>query len=214
MTTSYRKLAEPLETMTSGCGLLLILGLVFGIVAAIMGWGSFGGFGRAVVCATNEMSRVSGFSTRQPGIGARPGAYLSLTVPITACTSHPSFGQRLLLTLTRLPTQLVWAGILLLLWRMLRVVGRRGPFSPQVAAAMRVLGWFVLAGTLVATVIQGLAADQLLNTMLVHDRGLGDALSRPLSALPVAALAGVGLLILARFIRLGVSMDEEIKGTV
>jgi hypothetical protein len=214
MTTHDRRITEPLESIVSGFGLLLILALLLGIGFAVFGAGSIGGFGRTIICATNHMTQVGGFPVTHLGIAAKPGAVLNLSAPLTACTAHPSFGQRVLYSLTTLPSRLVWLGVLVLLWRMLRIVSRRGPFTPAVASAMRLLGWFVLGGTLLASVIQGLADGALLNSLLVQGQGLGDPVSQLEGALPVALLAGVSLIILARFIRLGVSMDEEIQGTV
>jgi uncharacterized membrane protein YraQ (UPF0718 family) len=80
---------------------------------------------------------------------------------------------------------------------------------------MRRLGWLIIAGSVVAALIQGFALDELLNTMLVPRASFYNLIFAPLYALlPVPALAGAALLTFARFVRLGADMDDEIQGTV
>lgn len=215
MKTGNRRLTEPLATATMVFGLLLAASLAVAVVATIFGSGSIGGFGHADVCATNSRELIGGFPEQHLGIATRPGATLNLNAPIEACTSRPSIGQSILYTLTSLPSLLAWAGVLLLLWRLIAIAERSGPFTPQVAAALRLLGWFILGATTLATAIQGFATDELLNTLLVQHSSLGDTLSAPIHALlPTPALAAAGLLTFARIIRLGTAMDDEIRGTV
>lgn len=215
--TSRRKLTEPLETLTAVFGTLLIAFLAIGAVSAVFGTGSVGGFGKAAaVCATEPVSSVSSspFSHLQ-AFATRPGSSLNLNTPVEACATHPALGQRLLFTLTELPATLVWGGVLLLIWWMLRAARCSGPFTLEVATVMRLLGWFIIVGAIAAAAVQGFALDQLLNTMLVQQNDFGDAIFFPVHALvPVPALAGVALLTFARIIRAGAAMDEEIKGTV
>lgn len=114
-----------------------------------------------------------------------------------------------------LPSALVWAAVLFLLWRLMRAARRTGPFTVGVAAAMRRLGWLIIAGTAVAAAVQGFATDQLLNTMLTPSNTYGDAITDPIRALlPVPVLAGAALLTFARIIQRGAEMDAEIKATV
>ena len=215
--TSRRKLTEPLETVTAVFGTLLIVALVIGALLAVFGSGSLGGFGKAAtVCATQPGISISSTPGAQvQAFATRPGSSLNLITPLQACATHPGLGQRVLFTLTEMPTILVWGGVLLLIWLILRAARRSGPFTPEVAAAMRLLGWFIIVGAVAAAAVQGFALDRLLNTMLVQRSDYGDAITFPVHALvPVPALAGVALLSFARIIRAGAAMDEEIKGTV
>ena len=61
--------------------------------------------------------------------------------------------------------------------------------------------------------MQGFAADALLNSLFRAQNDFGDSIPLHVS-LAAQALAAVVLLTFARFIRVGVAMDEEIKGTV
>lgn len=134
---------------------------------------------------------------------------------LQACASHPGTGQRILYTLTDLPGLLVWACVLFLLWRVLVAARRDGPFTVQVATAIRRLGWVIIVGNLAVGAVQGFALDQLLNTMLTVRDEYGDAITGTLHALfPVPVLVGAALLTFARIFRLGAQMDDDLQGTV
>jgi hypothetical protein len=110
----------------------------------------------------------------------------------------------------------LWSGILLLLWRLLVIARRGGPFTVQVAAAMRMLGWYIIAGSVLAAAIEQLATVLLLDSMVApRPEGIGSIAVAALRALvPVPALAGAALLTFARIVRLGAAMDDELQGTV
>lgn len=209
-----RRATEPLATMTLTLVGLLAALLLLGVVATILGHGSVGGFGDAQVCATNSRTVVSSGSPPFLAHTVRPGAYLNLNSPVQVCADRPGVSQRVLDTLTQLPSTLVWVIALLLLWRLMRVAGRRGPLALEVAAAMRFLGWFVLIGSVTAILLQGLANQLLLNTMAAHESDLVGIIDALLHGLPIPLLVGAGLLTFARIIRLGAALDEEIKGTI
>jgi hypothetical protein len=216
MTTERRKLTEPLGSVTAIFGGLLLALTVIGVILALAGSGSLWGFGHATICATQPGTYGSGdWTTAHMGVTARPGASLAVNGALQACAAHPGTGQRALYTLTSLPGWLVWGCVLFLLWRVISAARRTGPFTARTAAAMRRLGWLIIAGSVVAALIQGFALDELLNTMLVPRTSFSNLIIPPLQALlPVPALAGAALLTFARFIRLGADMDDEIKGTV
>ncbi len=190
--------------------------LAAGAVLSIAGSGSFGGFGNATVCATQPDIGYGGADwTSQQGIAVRPGTSVSINGTLQACALRPGTGQRLLYTLMSLPGLLVWVSVLLLLWLVIRQADRTGPFTRQVAVAMRRLGWLVIIGSAAAAAVRGFALDKLLNTMLVTQDHFGDTLSEPFHALlPVPVLAGAALLTFARIIRLGTDMDADLRGTV
>jgi hypothetical protein len=218
MTTGNRKLTEPLETTAAVFGSLFAAVLILGAVATLVGTGTLGGLGHALVCATDP--NVGGDSGASPFTGvyaARPGAALQLpNAPLSACAIHPGFGQHLLYSLTTIPQVLLWGGILLLLWRLLMIARRGGPFTVRVAAAMRMLGWYIVAGSVLAAAIEQLATVLLLGSLVTpQPEGIGSVAVAALRALvPVPALAGAALLTFARIVRLGAAMDDEIQGTV
>ena len=216
MTTERRKLTEPLESVTVIFGGLLLAFTVIGVILALAGSGSLWGFGHAPICATQPGTYGSSdWTTAHLGVTGRPGASIAVNGALQACAAHPGTGQRALYTLMGLPGWLVWGCVLFLLWRVISAARRTGPFTARTAAAMRRLGWLIIAGSVVAALIQGFALDELLNTMLIPRTSFDNLIISPLQALlPVPALAGAALLTFARFIRLGADMDDEIKGTV
>lgn len=103
-------------------------------------------------------------------VSTAPAAVTSSSRPpktLQACAFHPGISERILYTLTSLPGALVWGSVLFLLWLVIGEARRTGPFTAQVAVAMRRLGWLIIAGSAAAAAVQGFAQDQLLNTMLV-----------------------------------------------
>ena len=217
MSTWRPQLTEPLGRVTTIFGGVLIAVMAVSAVAAITGLGSFGGFGAgATVCATQPGSGGgTGGAFGYPGLTVRPGVSVSIYGAPRVCALHPTISQRILYTLTDLPGILVWGAVLLLIWLVIRQARGTGPFTAAVAVTMRRLGWLIIAGSAVAAALQGFATDQLLNTMLVAHDDFGDVLTQPIHALvPVPVLAGAALLTFARIIRLGASMDDDLKGTV
>ncbi|HEY3735400.1 MAG TPA: hypothetical protein VGL63_15945 [Streptosporangiaceae bacterium] len=214
MTTERTRLTEPLRTVTTVFGGLLLLGLIAVVVFTVFGSGSLGGFGHGTICATQPNTTYGGSGwTDHLGIATRPGTSISINGTLQACADRPGIGQRVLYTLTSLPGQLVWIGVIALLWLVIGTADRAGPFTGPVAMALQRLGWFIIVGSIGAAVVQGFALDQLLNTMLRGDH-VGDPLTAAIHVLPVPVLAGVALLTFARIIRAGADMQDEIRGTV
>ena len=217
MATSNRKLTEPLETTTLFFGVIFAAVLLLGALATLVGTGTLGGLGHAQVCVTD--TNTGGGSDGNPFAGtyaAKPGAQLPPPdAPLSACALHPGFGQRLLYSLMTIPEVLLWGGILLLLWRLLVLARRHGPFTTRVAGAMRVLGWYIIAGAVLAAAIEQLAMVLLFNSLVTPPEGIDSVAFAALGALvPVPALAGAALLTFARIVRLGAAMDDELQGTV
>jgi hypothetical protein len=216
MTTQRRKLTEPLESVAWFYLTLMAIALLGGVGFTVFGSGSIGGIGRsAIVCVTQPYTSYGGDWKVSGLVHARPGSSINIEGTLNACADHPTFGQRVLDTVAVLPTALLWAGVLLLVWQIIRAARREGPFTPRVAVLMRRLGWFILGGSVIAALVQHLAIDSLLVTMVRLPSPFVSSIFGPLRALvPVPLLAGAALLSFARIIRLGAEMDDEIKGTV
>jgi hypothetical protein len=217
MAAQRRGLTEPLESLTWMFGAWMAFALGAAAIATWLGSGSIGGFGRAAVCATlpNIGTDVGGVPVGM-GISARRGATVDTAGTIHACVTHPTIAQQIWYTLIDLPSFIFWACLLFLLWRMLSTARSRGPFAPQVATALRRLGWFIIVGAAVAGAVHGVALDAVINSLFRHGGpGYGDALIATLRALlPVPVIAGATMLTFARIIRAGQAMDEEIKATI
>ena len=216
MAAQRPRLTEPLESMTWLFGVWMALVLAAGAVAGWLGSGSVGGFGDASVCETlTNTFDDTGTSPAGAGISARPGATIDTWGYFHACTANPTVGQRIWYTLIGLPSFIFWACLLWLLWRMLSIARTRGPFAPQMAVALRRLGWFIVAGSAAAAAVHGLALDMVINSLVKPGIGEGDAVFGPIRGLlPVPLIAGAAVLTFARIVSVGQSMDEEIMATI
>ena len=210
---THRRLTEPLETVTLVFSFLLLIGLVFLLADVATGSGVITSGGR--VCVTQPNAGPQTWGVRQRFYLPRAGASVGVSGSFQACAAHASAAERAWYALTSFPGLLVWAGLLLLLWRLLRAVRRAGPYTTAVASALRILGWFVIAAPMAAAAVQGYAQDRLLTMLMRPDVGVGDVFISPLHALvPVPLLAGAALLTFARVIGRGIAMDEELRATV
>jgi hypothetical protein len=211
-----RGLTEPLGNVAGLYGRFLILYLLF--VAWRVKDGLYGGPNGSACVDTGLPVRGRGAGA---GIVARPGASLSGTGDVQVCALHPSAGQLALYLLTSLPGLLLWACVLLAIWRLLRQATLHGPFTPQAAATIRQLGWIVIAGSMAVAAL-GALGSELLSNMLMTTQTFGTSgtvvevlIFAPLKALfPVPALAGATLISFGRITRVGAVMDEELKATV
>ena len=206
---------RPLSRIAGIYGRFLLLYLAGSVLYA--GSGLYGGPGPAgSICVDSGRTY---YGTMQ-GEAALPGAVLRPGGDIRACALHPSVGQWSLYLLTRLPGLVLWAAVLLLIWRLITEAGRSGPFTTRAASILHQLGWVVIAGSVVAAALSHLGADVLTAKLMTPSTSdvngtLADVLLAPVRALfPVPALAGAALLTFGRMTRAASVMDEELKGTV
>lgn len=210
------KVRDPLEpAATSVYTLLSLLAVVMSlsVVGTLFGSGSVFGIGSDYVCVDVRSGTVpvpqSGGSVVD---GVRDGVTSSVRTA-GMCLGSPTTGQRLLETLTQLPTFLALIGALLLALWLIRSAGREGIFTGQTASRIRVLGWFVLIGELAATLVEALARMWLASSMLRTPLRPMDWLSD--WDLPVLALfLGAVLISMARIMRISARMHEDLEGTV
>jgi hypothetical protein len=155
------------------------------------------------------------------GLVATHGASLSVAGSIQACVAHPSLAQWSLYLLTRLPSLLLWACLLVLILRLIRQTERSGPFTPRAAATMRQLGWLVVGGSMIVAAMSATGTDLLTRVLMTpapYDaKGIviNVLIYAPLKALfPVPALAGAALITFGRITGVGAVLDEELKATV
>jgi len=129
------------------------------------------------------------------------------------CTAHPTFGQALAYAVTLLPPDLLRLGALYLALRLARTAARDGVYTAQAARLVLILGWWLLAGEVVAALAEGLARINLLSHLVTWPV---DWLHwpAPWSAWwPVAAI-GLGMITFARVMRISAGMRADLEGTV
>ncbi|OKJ18125.1 hypothetical protein AMK23_35690 [Streptomyces sp. CB02130] len=206
--TEERKILEPLLGVVS-VALRVVIGVaVLGFVLSLFVDGvHFGELGRSV-CVTSDGISASG-AGMDSVFGPKEGVNVS-SVP-RYCATDPSGGQKLLQAAGALPPVVLALGGLWLLNRLLQGAARGGIYTALTASRLRVLGWWILAGSLVAAVAQAVSQAALLTTLATGDGASpGNVWDVPL--FPV--LVGLGLLTFARIVRAGIAMREDVEATI
>jgi hypothetical protein len=206
------RLTEPLESVLLFIGVLLLTAVGAAVAVNLL---SRTGVLPASLCVHQPQAQFGNSAWAQSDVTARPGASVSIDGSLQACLDHPGAGQWVLYGLMLIPPVIVWTGSLFLLWRTIRMARLAGPFTAQVASAMRRLGWFILGGSAAAAVIHAAALGALLVQMINVPAPFAFVVYGAVrGVLPFPLLAGAALLTLARIMRLGAVMDDEIRGTV
>jgi hypothetical protein len=131
----------------------------------------------------------------------------------TLGTAHPTAGQALAFALTLLPAGLLRVGTLYLAMRLARAAARDGVYTAQAARLVLILGWWLLAGGLLAPWAEGFARVNLLAQLVTWHV---DWAHWPASwgvSWPVVWF-GLGLIIFARIMRVSAGMRADLEGTV
>jgi hypothetical protein len=127
--------------------------------------------------------------------------------------AHPTAGQGLAFALTLLPPNLLRLGTLYLAMRLAHTAARDGLYTARAARLVLSLGWWLLAGGLVATVAEGFARLNLLGLLVTWHV---DWVHQPGSWAPSWPVEwfGLGLIIFARIMRVSAGMRADLAGTV
>lgn len=215
-----RKLTQPLENTV----FMILVGLVTLLLVGLAGtiWDSHTsmfGLGSNPVCTNAPLNGITlGEAANNLLPHLRHGAS-SYPSAIGVCASRPTARQRTLVTLTEAPTALLYLAILLLLGQLLRTVRRAGPFAPAIARRVRFLGWFILGGYLAVTVGQSVAQSYFVYSVVIDQipvvsTAISTAVNAVLAGIFPPVLIACGLLTLARVMRVGAQMNDDLAGTV
>jgi Protein of unknown function (DUF2975) len=207
-----RRLTEPLGSVTTFFGALMIIAALAGVAFLVFGSGTYGGL-PGDVCVTQPGTQYGNGEWNTPAVTARPGHSISIIGNLEVCADHATLGEQTLNIVVYLPAVLFWGGVLFLLWRMMVTARRNGPFTPRVAAALRRLGWFIIIGSTAAALVHLIAIDALLTIMTRITNPFPNLILVPLH-LTIPVLAGAALLTFARIVKAGAAMDAEIQATI
>ena len=207
-----RRLTEPLGSVTTFFGALMIIAALAGVAFLVFGSSTYGGLPGAV-CVTQPGTQYGNGDWNTSAVTARPGHSISIIGNLEVCADHATLGEQALNIVVYLPAVLFWGGVLFLLWRMMVTARRNGPFTPRVAAAMRRLGWFIIIGSTAAAVVHLIATDTLLTIMTRITNPFPNLILVPLH-LTIPVLTGAALLTFARIVKAGAAMDAEIRATI
>ena len=129
------------------------------------------------------------------------------------CAARPTAGQALAAAVAVLPVGLLRIGAFYLAMRLARAVARDGVYTAQAARLLLLLGWWLLAGGLVATVAEAFARLNLLSQLVTWPVNWGQWPVAWSVSWPVAWI-GLGLITLAWVMRIGAGMRADLEGTV
>jgi hypothetical protein len=164
----------------------------------------------ACVTAAPALLRHTGSGLSQPGLSS--GVHAAWATA-TLCAAHPSFAQALADTLTVLPIDLLRLGALYLAMRLARAAAADGLYTTTAARLVQILGWWLLAGGVVATAAQALARMNLLGLLVTRHLDWGQWPAAWSVSWPVVWI-GLGLIVFARIMRIGAGMRADLEGTV
>jgi hypothetical protein len=215
---------QPLGGILLFAGVLTVLALLFAGIGTLTGSGmpvalplSYPAGGWRPVCANASINGMSFNGDGPTLVGAHGMTSVSgASDPLSVCVMNATDGQRALAYLGSAPPTLFKLAVFVLVAWLLLVARREGPFVPRVHRTLMVLGWFVIAGSLVASVAHGVAGAYFLaSAVTVPVPVKADVLSALYSAvLSVPVLAGCAVLTLARIMRAASLMRDDLEGTV
>ena len=219
-----RRLVQPLGGIVLFVGVLTLVALLFAGIGRVTGSGmpavlplSYPAGGWQPVCAD---ANINGMSLNGDGptlVGARGTTSVSgASNPLSVCVINATNGQRALAYLGSAPQTLFKLAVFALVGWLLLVARREGPFTPRVHRMLMVLGWLIIAGSVVASAARGVAGAYFLASALTVPVPVkADVLSALYGAvLNAPVLAGCAVLTLARIMRAGSLMRDDLEGTV
>lgn len=207
-----RKLTQPLGGAVKFILVLVAILLAFVLIVAVFGQIGLFGLGSGPACSGVHLNGMTVTGTAASHL--RAGSTASAGT-VQLCASHPTTAQRVLVSLTQVPLVALYLVIILLLAQLLRTIRSAGPFAIIVARRLRFLGWFVLAGSLIVVTGQSAAQSAFVSTVITGPvPAVRNAIEAGLAALLVTLLIACGLLTLARVIRVGAQMSDDLAGTV
>ncbi|MFD6325287.1 DUF2975 domain-containing protein [Streptomyces sp. NPDC058442] len=212
------KVRNPLEPIsTAVVTVLTVLATLTGmglLVALFADDASVLGVGEKSVCVTDATTTIGVDEQPIPAFRPAPGASFHVDAHPEYCTEAPSVVQGLLNAATQLVPFVFIVGALLLALRLIRGAARDGLYTTQTAERLRRLGWWLLAGSALTGIATSMAEKALLASLRL-DSDIS-AFSGLLSwDVPfMAILTGLGVLSFARIMRVGVTMREDLDGTV
>jgi hypothetical protein len=166
----------------------------------------------ALVClnAAQQLLQHAGSGLAHPGLS--PGVRATWNTA-SLCTAHPTAGQGLAFAVSLLPLGLLRLGVLYLAMRLARTAAADGVHTAQFARLVLILGWWLLAGGVVATIAEAFARMNLLGQLVTWNIDWGRWPAAWSVSWPVFWFA-LGLIILARIMRIGAGMRADLEGTV
>jgi hypothetical protein len=214
-----RNRLQPLATLVTWVFRLAVVATVLRVILALFGHGPW--FGAHIggpsttltgVCLSAAQSLLQHASSGLGNSGLSPGVHATWD-SATLCAAHPGFRQDLALAVSMLPIDVLRLGALYLAQQLARTAARDGVYTARAARLLLILGWWLLAGGLVATLAEAFARLNLLSQLVTWHVDWGQWGVAWSVSWPVAWI-GLGLIIFARVMRIGAEMRADLEGTV
>jgi hypothetical protein len=204
------KSRNPLEPAATVVQTMLLLWLVLAAITVVSGSGSVLGFGQGELCvqAASGLSRVAA-----DAVPTRDGVRAEVS-EIRYCAQQPTGGQRMDWALTTAPSALLYLVLLLLALRLIWGANRRGLYTAETAGRLRVLGWFLLVGGVVASIVEAVARVRFLDTVVSYQPHVEATWLQQWDMSIWVVLIACVLLSFARITRIGNTMRKDLEGTV
>jgi hypothetical protein len=211
-----RPARDPLEPIRTAVASLLILTVGGFVVAFLSGFVSVHTelFGGGPVCISGDQVGLvwkSGHIPVDPAIDGLARGVQATAGNVIFCANSPDLPLRLAGLLATWPTAILWLVFLLRLHSLLRAAARPGGlYSPVTAARLHALGWIMTAGAIAVAVLQSAANTIIAARLIPEPVEYFSHLTLPY----ITFFLGLTLLTIARVMRLGAAMREELDVTV
>ncbi|MER5384601.1 DUF2975 domain-containing protein [Streptomyces sp. NPDC002688] len=214
---TVRNPLEPMSSAVKGIVTLIAVALVAGVLSALFVDGAHLqvlGIGDKSVCVMDTSTTMGGGEVPPSEFKPAPGATVDLDAHPNYCTTDPTTAQSLLHTATQVPPFVFSVGALLLVLLLIRGAEGDGLYTARTAGRLRRLGWWLVAGSVLAAIAESTTEQSLVHSL---SRNPDDTTVTGLLTwdMPfMAVLTGLGVLSFARVMRIGISMREDLDGTV
>jgi hypothetical protein len=206
-----------LATLVTWVFWLSAIGAVFDLILALTRSGNVGepvapSQPHSLICLITAPALLQHAGTGLSHPGLAPGVHATWATAFV-CTVHPTFGQALAFAGTLLPFDLLVLGALYLAMQLARTAARDGVYTARAARLVLTLGWWLLAGGLVATLAEAFARVNLLAQLVSWPVDWAQWPAAWSISWPVV-LIGLGLVTFARIMRVSAGMRADLEGTV
>ncbi|WP_406375998.1 DUF2975 domain-containing protein [Streptomyces sp. NBC_00647] len=213
---TVRNPLEPMSSAVKGIVTLMAVLMVAGVVGLFVDGVNVHvfGIGEKSVCVMDESATVGGGEVPPMEFKPAPGATIQLDAHPNYCTDDPTTAQSLLHTTGLVPPFVFSVGAFLLVLRLIRGAEGDGLYTARTAGRLRTLGWWLLAGSVIAAITESTTEQSLVHSL---SRNTDDSAVTGLLTwdMPyMAILTGLGVLSFARVMRIGIAMREDLDGTV
>jgi hypothetical protein len=207
-----RAVRSPLEPITTGVGCLTDLTIVLLIIGVLTR--PQPALGGGPVCTTVPVDSGPGDPVSHQWVrmlGVAHGSHAISASTLSVCANHPDAFLRTTGMLMSMPLLVLFLSSLWLLRRFLKAAARPGRlYSLDSARRLRFLGWYLAGGAVLVGIIESVASG-----VVLAQQTTGVAWGPTELRFPwFAFLVGLGVITCARVMRIGVTMREDLDGTV